>query len=406
MSTAVLVIFGLVYLGMVLGEIPGLALDRTGVALLGAIAMVMVGALPFADTWAAVDMPTLYLLFALMVLSAQFRLAGFYSNLVRRVVALDVSAPALLALVLLASGGLSAVLTNDVVCLAVTPMLVEGCARRKLDPVPFLLALACGSNVGSAATLIGNPQNILIGQSLHLSFSRFLVDAGVPAVLGLGAVWGVIALQYRGRWSKELAQVPQVDEPPFNRWQSFKGVSIATVLVVLFLFFHDMPRDGAALVCAGVLLLSRRMATRAMLALVDWQLLVLFIGLFVVNRAFAHTGAMEAALAAMRGAGVDPSRPQWLFGLSVVLSNLVSNVPATMLLLPAATHPLAGPILALSSTLAGNLLIVGSIANIIVVTAAKPLGVEISFRTHARTGIPVTLATLAIAAGWLWMVDG
>ncbi|MGC4120252.1 MAG: anion transporter [Myxococcales bacterium] len=403
MSTAVLVIFGLVYLGMILGEVPPLALDRTGVALLGAIAMVTVGALPFHDAWAAVDMPTIYLLFALMVLSAQFRLAGFYSNLVRKMVSLEVTAPALLALVLVAAGGLSAVLTNDVVCLAVTPMLVEGCARRKLDPVPFLLGLACASNVGSAATLIGNPQNILIGQSLHLSFSRFLWDAGVPAVLGLGAIWLVLVAQYRGRWQKELL-LPKVDAPEFNRWQSFKGLTIAAALIVIFLFHHELPRDGVALVCAGILLLSRRMASREILGLVDWQLLVLFIGLFIVNAAFAHAGMMDAALAAMRGAGVNPSAPGWLFGLSVVLSNLVSNVPATMLLLPSATHPLAGPILALSSTLAGNLFIVGSIANIIVVTSAKPLGVNITFRTHAKTGIPVTLSTLALAAGWLWAV--
>lgn len=176
MSVAV-VIFVLVYVGMILGELPGLALDRTGVALLGAIAMVMVGALPFADAWRAVDMPTLYMLFALMVVSAQFRLAGFYSELVRRIVRLKTSASGLLALVLIVAGGLSAVLTNDVVCPAMTPVLVEGCARRRLDPVPFLLGLACASNVGSAATLIGNPQNILIGQSLHLSVGRAWTSA-------------------------------------------------------------------------------------------------------------------------------------------------------------------------------------------------------------------------------------
>ena len=397
----VIAVFALVYLGMMLGEIPGLALDRTGVALLGAIAMVALGALPFADAWGAVDMSTLYLLFALMVVSAQFRLAGFYSEVVRRMVALRTTPTGLLAVVLAAAAVLSAVLTNDVVCLAMTPVLVEGCARRKLDPVPFLLGLACASNVGSAATLIGNPQNILIGQSLDLSFAGFLLDAGVPAALGIAATWCVIAVQYRGRWERELP-LPKVVAPELNRWQSVKGLGIAAALVLLFLFAGDLPRDGIALVCAGVLLLSRRMASREMLSLVDWQLLVLFIGLFIVNRALEETGAVEVALSAMRGAGVDASQPGWLFGLSVVLSNVVSNVPATMLLLPAATHPLAGPILALSSTLAGNLFIVGSIANIIVVDGARPLGVDIGFRLHVRTGVPVTLATLAIAALWLW----
>lgn len=403
MNTAVVLVFSLVYAGMALGRLPGLALDRTGVALLGAIAMVALGALSIDEAWLSVDMPTLYLLFALMVVSAQFRLAGFYSAVVRQVVALRVSDPALLAVVMAVAAGLSAVLTNDVVCLAMTPMLIEGCVRRRLDPVPFLLGLACASNIGSAATVIGNPQNILIGQRLALGFAAFLVDAGVPALLGLVAAWAIIARQHRGGWHRP-AEPPDVQAPPLNRWQSAKALVITMLLVVVFLGFEQLPRHGVALACAGVLLLSRRMASREMLGLVDWQLLVLFIGLFVVNGALARTGAIETTLAALRGVGVDATRPVWLFLLSAVLSNLVSNVPATMLLLPAATHPLGGPILALSSTLAGNLFIVGSIANIIVVTSAQASGVELGFRKHARTGVPVTAATLGIAVVWLLAV--
>ena len=143
------------------------------------------------------------------------------------------------------------------------------------------------------------------------------------------------------------------------------------------------------------------MASREMMSLVDWQLLVLFVGLFVVNHAFQETGAMDRTIGFIRSLGVDPGRPAALFGLSVVLSNVVSNVPATMLLLPSATHPQAGAILALASTLAGNLFVVGSIANIIVVTSARSFGVSIDFRTHLRTGLPVTLATLILAAIWL-----
>ena len=405
MSVAVAVVFGLVYLGMALGRIPGLALDRTGVALLGAIAMVALGALSLDGAWTTVDMPTLYLLFALMVVSAQFRLAGFYSEVVRRIVALAVAPRTLLAIVIGVAGALSAVLTNDVVCLAMTPVLVEGCTRRRLDPVPFLLGLACASNVGSAATLIGNPQNILIGQTLGLDFARFLLDAGVPATLGLVATWAVLARQFRGRWER-TGDLADAHAPPFDRWQSGKALAVSAALIVAFLFFEQLPRHGVALACAGVLLLSRRMASRQMLGLVDWQLLVLFIGLFIVNGAFARTGAMTALLGGLRDAGLDASRPVWLFALGAGLSNLVSNVPATMLLLPAATHPLAGPILALSTTLAGNLFIVGSIANIIVVTSARELGVAIDFRAHARTGIPVTLATLFIAALWLGLKAG
>jgi Na+/H+ antiporter NhaD/arsenite permease-like protein len=401
MATGVLVIFGLVYLGMILGEIPGLALDRTGVALLGAIALAALGYVEIGRAWEAVDMPTLYLLFGLMVVSAQFRLGGFYTEVTRRIVEARLSPPSLLGLVVAVTGGLSAVLTNDIVCLAMAPVLIESCARRRLSPLPFLLALACASNVGSAATLIGNPQNILIGASLKLSFSRFLLEAGVPSALGLAAVWAIISWQFRGRWQGEVP-VPEVRTPAFDGWQSSKGAAVASALMVAFLFFPQLPREVVALTCAGLLLLSRRMASREMLALVDWQLLVLFAGLFIVNHALEETGAMARGLAALKSRGIDPGRPAWLFALSTALSNVVSNVPATMLLLPGATHPQAGPILALSSTLAGNLFVVGSIANIIVVGQAEQLGVAIDFRTHARTGIPVTLATLAIAGSWLW----
>jgi Na+/H+ antiporter NhaD/arsenite permease-like protein len=400
MNAAVVVIFALVYLGMFLGELPGLALDRTGVALLGAIAVVALGRSPIDRAWAAVDMRTIALLFAMMVISAQFRLAGFYTRVARQLVVARASPASLLALVVAAAGLLSAVLTNDIVCLAMTPVLVEGCAQRKLDPLPFLLALACAANVGSAGTLIGNPQNILIGQALHLSFRGYLLDAGVPALLGLAVTWAVIAFQYRGRWQREIPP-PQIHAPPFDRWQSTKGLLVTAALMGAFLFAHRLPREGVALVCAGVLLLSRRMASREMMSLVDWQLLVLFIGLFIVNDAFEQTGMAERAVDLLRARGADPRHPAALFGTSAVLSNIVSNVPATMLLLPRATHPMAGAILGLASTFAGNLIIVGSIANIIVVTAARPLGVTIDFKTHARTGVPVTVATLAIAALWL-----
>ncbi len=402
MTAAVGLVFALVYLGMALGRLPGLALDRTGVALLGAIAMVALGALDIDEAWAAIDAPTIILLFALMVLSAQFRLAGFYSELVRRLVHMNTGPKGLLGLVVLTAGTLSAVLTNDVVCLAMTPILVEGCIQRRLDPVPFLLGLACASNIGSAATLIGNPQNILIGQALSLHFGKFLIDAGLPAAVGLALTWVIIERQYRGRWELTRPSL-EADSPHFDRWQSTKALLVSAVLLVAFIGWQNVPRHGVALACAGILLLSRRMASREMLGLVDWQLLVLFIGLFIVNDAFARVGAMDAGLALLADMGLDAAQPHWLFVLSALLSNLVSNVPATMLLLPAATHPLAGPILALSSTLAGNLFILGSIANIIVVTTAKPLGVNIDFVTHAKTGVVVTLATLAVAAAWLFV---
>jgi Na+/H+ antiporter NhaD/arsenite permease-like protein len=279
------------------------------------------------------------------------------------------------------------------------PIVVEGCARRRLHPVPFLLALACAANVGSAATLIGNPQNMLIGQSLGLGFGAYLADGLPPAVAGLAVVYGCLRRAARDAAGRGLAP-PEVSAPAFDRWQSAKGGLVLAALVLGFLV-TPWPREVLALCAAGVLLTSRRMASREILGLVDWHLLVLFAGLFVVNGALAHSGATEHALAALRARGVALEEPAWLFGASAVLSNLVSNVPAVMLLLPAATHPLAGPVLALASTLAGNLLLVGSVANLIVAEQAGRLGVTLDWRTHARVGVPVTFATLALAAGWL-----
>ncbi|GMW02786.1 MAG: membrane protein [Candidatus Hydrogenedentota bacterium] len=399
MHTVTLIVFALVYLGMIAGKYPGLALDRTGVALLGAIVLMAAGVVAPEHALAVMDVPTMGLLFGLMIVSAQFRLGGFYAAITRKVAAAEVTPPTLLALVMAVSATLSAFLTNDIICLAMAPLLAEGCARRKLDPKPFLIALACATNIGSAATLIGNPQNMLIGQSLNLPFGGYMLEAALPTAAGLAISWAIIAVLSRGRWRGDSAP-SHVEPPPFNGWQTGKGIVVLLLLVAGFLFV-PAPREVLALGGAGILLLSRKMHSRQMIGEIDWHLLVLFAGLFVVNAALQETGLLAVGMARLAGMGMDIEHPAWLFGITVVLSNLVSNVPATMLLLPAATHEMAGIILTLASTLAGNLFIVGSIANIIVVEQAARQGIPITWRDHARIGVPVTIATLAIAAAWI-----
>ncbi|MBN2242566.1 MAG: anion transporter [Acidobacteria bacterium] len=401
MDSIVIAVFAFVYAGMMLGRIPCLALDRTGIALLGAIVLVAAGRIRPGDAWQSIDVSTIALLLGLMVISAQFRMGGFYARLTRRLGEMEASPKAFLAYLIACSGALSAVLANDIVCLAMTPVLIRICVRRRLNPVPFLLALACASNVGSAATLIGNPQNMLIGQALSLSFAGYLLDACVPVLLGLVAVWAVTGRRIEADWTGQ-SPADEAGAPPYNAWQTRKGFFVLGSLIAMFLF-TSFPREIVALAAAGILLASRRMASRKFLGLVDWPLLVLFSGLFVVNSVLVSTGVLDAVLEALERFGVDAVQPGWLFGITAVLSNLVSNVPATMLLLPAARHPMSGAVLALSSTLAGNLIIVGSIANIIVVEQARLCGITVTWKEHAKVGIPVTLLTLIPAAAWLWL---
>jgi Na+/H+ antiporter NhaD/arsenite permease-like protein len=409
-TTAVVLVFAAVYLGMIAGALPLLQLDRTGIALLGAIAIVGIGALTPEQAALSVHLPTILLLFAFMVISAQLRLGGFYTWVTRTIAELPLSPPALLAVLVGSMAALSAIFSNDIVCLAAAPVLARICLRRGLDPLPFLLALACTANVGSAATLIGNPQNMLIGSALGLDFGAY-ARVALPIVLpALCATWIWIAWRWRGRWAQAPAPGAQAgrrldDDMPFDLWQTVKGLAVAAALLILFVW-SSLPREVAALTAAGILLMSRRLHSTRMLGLVDWELLVLFIGLFVVNRAFQQTGLVAHAVSALAPLGIALERPAELFAATFALSNVVSNVPAVMLLLPLATDPLAGPILALASTLAGNLLIVGSIANIIVVDAAAKQGVHIDWRTHARVGVPVTLVTLVIAAAGLALQAG
>ncbi|MFN7120526.1 MAG: anion transporter [Hydrogenophaga sp.] len=405
----IVAVFATVYLGMFLGGLPRLKLDRSGVALLGAIAVIALAGLPVEDAARAIDLPTIVLLFAFMVVSAQMRLGGFYGAVTRRVGAMPLSRNGLLAALIVVSGALSAVFSNDVVCLAMTPVVARLCLQRGINPLPFLIGLACAANIGSAATLIGNPQNMLIGSVLQLPFGGYVRQALPPVVIGLVLLWGWLAFgpgAKAGAGSPHPCPLPEGEgvntEPSFDLWQTAKGLVVAGALMLIFLF-TDWPRDVAALVGAGVLLLSRRLHTSHFMGLVDWPLLILFMGLFVVNHAFESTGLAAQAVAWLGAQGVVLADPGPLLVASALLSNLVSNVPAVMLLLPhlGGSGEQAGVMLALVTTFAGNLLLVGSIANLIVADLARQQGIEIDWKRHAVTGIPVTLATLALVWGWM-----
>lgn len=401
---AAIIVFCLTYAGIALGKIPGLVIDRVGVALLGAIGMIALGVVMPADAVAAIDLPTIFLLYSLMVISAQLRLGGFYTWFALRMTAL-LSRPRLFLLTgMFFSALLSAFLANDIVCFAFTPVLAISLLRAGLNPAPFLIGLAVSSNIGSAATIIGNPQNMLIGQIGRLDFGYFSLWCSPPSILALAAAYLVILWHYHGRFrSRAKAEAGEDDSPwpAFDRWQTAKGLMAVCLLVVLF--FTAIPREISAIAVAGVLLCSRKMKTRAILLLIDWHLITLFCALFVIIHAVAGDNRLEQAMGLLSNAGFDLQHLGVLTAVSTVLSNLVSNVPAVMLLTrfidPAV--PVQWYTLAVSSTFAGNLFLLGSIANLIVVEQAANFGIKINFRQHAAIGIPVTLLSMAILAGWI-----
>nr|WP_295836046.1 SLC13 family permease [uncultured Azospirillum sp.] len=404
MTATILILFTATYLGMALGRFPGLSIDRTGIALVAAILLLAAGALDTTQLVAAVDFPTIFILLGLMILSAQYAGSGFYDWCALRVAWAARSPARLLAVIVLVAGGLSAVLANDVVVFAMTPMLCLGLQARKLDPRPYLIALAGAANAGSAATLIGNPQNILIGQIGHLDFWRFLAVCGGPALAAMAIVYVTVWLVWRGRFGipQDIDGQGQVAPVALDRWQL--GKAVAATLVLLVLFTRDIPQEHAVLLVAGVMMISRRMASRDMLGMVDWHLLVLFAALFAINHALGLTGIPAALVGDLQAAGWLPDRLAVMLPLSLAGSNSIGNVPAVILLLAAWPSPPEGALygLALLSTLAGNLLLPGSLANIIVAERAAAAGVRLGFVEHARCGVPMALLSMALAAVWLW----
>lgn len=405
-----LLVFLLVYVAMGFGKLPGFKVDRTGAAVVGALAMMVAGGITPKAAWGAIDYSSIGMLFGLMVVSSAFVVSGFYAWTAERVALLPVSAPALLAVLVAVGGALSALLTNDVVVVAMTPLLVSLTLARGLNPVPFLLAFCFAANTGSAGTLIGSPQNMIAAQQLGLSFTGFLGVAGLPALVSLPVVWAVVAFVYRGRWTLAAhgggaaAPAGEAAAPVLDKPETLKA-GVVTLVVILAFIVTDWQRDLIALGAAGILLINRRIASSDMLKHVDGDLLLLIMGLFVVNAAMAATGLPQDLLNDLRAAGLDLNHPLTLFLVSGVLSNVVGNNPAVMLLVPFLTPGqegnALGAALALGTGFSSNLIVFGSLAGIIVVEQAAACGVRISFGEFARAGVPATIACMALAALWI-----
>ncbi|MDR3377302.1 MAG: SLC13 family permease, partial [Verrucomicrobiae bacterium] len=381
--------------------------NRVGIALLGAIAMMIFGRVTTDQAIAWVNWPTVCLLFGFFVISAQLRLSGFY-DVVAAGIATRMGHPARFLFILMAAtGGLSAFLNHDIVCFVFTPIVATALLRQRINPVPFLVGLAIASNIGAAATLIGNAQDMLIGETAHLSFGRYLLWSCVPVTFAMACAYGIIwwlsknRLQLAGPPPEATASQPA----PFNRVHTIKGLIVLTA--VIGLFFSSVPTEIIALAAAGIHLASPKFRTEDLLALVDWPILILFIGLFVVTGAFVSTGCGDQAVQWLARAGFQLNRPANLALTTTVLTSLINNSPTVMLLLKVVNPltPTSAYILALANSFGGSLIIIGSVANLIVVQQARDLGVKISFWDFSRLGLPVTLAGLGGLLLWVKLMS-
>ncbi len=415
------VIFTLTYAGLALGKVPGLRVDRAGIAFVGATLMLITGVLSLEQAVSpdSIDFKTLFLLFGMMIVVGVLRLSGCFERLAAIALRRIRTPKGLLAVTIGLAGVLSAFLINDVVCVALTPLVLHLARRLQFDPVPHLMGLATAANVGSTGTITGNPQNIYIGSHSGISYLRFAARLMPVALLGLGLTYLVVCLVYRSR----LVAPKRLDSPdnlavsntsgheeglPRSRAHARLQIKTAVITIAaVALFFTGLPLEMVALGAAAVVLLDRVKPTK-IYRQVDWGLLLMFTGLFIVVHAFqVHV---------VSGWGIEGwtwllNRPVELLSLvSVGLSNLVSNVPAVLLLepvaqaMPVASRETAWLTLAMSSTLAGNLTVLGSVANLIVVESAGREGVTISFREYCKAGVPLTALTLLLGIAWLQFV--
>jgi Na+/H+ antiporter NhaD/arsenite permease-like protein len=392
-------IFAASYVVFALGKFPGLKIDRPGAAIIGAVAMVAARVVQPAEAMALIDFSTIVLLFSMMLVVGSLQLAGFFewsAELVLR----RLHPSALLPAVVFTSGILSAFFVNDIVCLVMTPFVLGLARRTNRPPLPYLLALATASNIGSVATITGNPQNMLIGSFSRIPYRDFLLRLGPVALVGLFLDWAIIRALHRGELAAPREAPSAIPLPALDLSRLAKPVVV--MAAVLVAFFVGVPPAMAAALGAATILVTRTREPRRLYERVDWGLLVFFVGLFMVVGGADRIGFTRHLLDVAQRWNLH--RPAVFTVTVTVLSNAVSNVPAVMLLkglVPTFPDPrTTWLLLAMASTLAGNLTLTGSVANLIVAESARS-EVRIRFGEYLRVGVPVTVTTLFV--GWLWL---
>jgi len=395
-------IFVSTYLFIAVGKLPGYHLDRAGAALLGASLMVWLGVLSLEDAYAAIDFDTIALLLGMMIVVANLRLSGFFLLVNEWVVTRARYPIVLLVAIVFVSGSFSAFLVNDTICLVMTPLVLDVVIRLKRNPIPYLLAVAMASNVGSTATITGNPQNMIVGSLSHISYGNFAAALVPVAVAGLALTVAMIALIYRGEFlTLEPFEARTPKQVRYNLPVVIKSLLVTVGMVILF--FAGQPVAKVAILGGAFMLFSRRIKAHKVYMEIDWPLLVMFAGLFVVVAGFERVALTPGVIAAVARQHLDNTGVLSL--VTAALSNLVSNVPAVLMLKPFVAN-LADPqrawlVVAMASTLAGNFTLVGSVANLIVAQRAQREGIKISFWAYFKVGAPLTVLTILLGIGLL-----
>lgn len=402
-KVAAALIFSSCYLALAVGKVPGLSIDRAGVALVGASLMVASGALSLDEAYKAIDLDTITLLLGTMIVVVSLRLSGFFAVATTWILDHAKRPFILLCAVTVTSGLFSAFLVNDAICLVLAPLVLELTRRMGRKPLPYLLAVAMASNVGSTATITGNPQNIMIGGISQIPYRTFAESLGPVALIGLAVTAGLIFLLHRQEFAGG-GSLPSV-RPHIRVNRVLVARALLATAAMIVLFFAGQPPAKAAIVTGALLLLTRRVKSERVYAEIDWSLLLMFAGLFIIVAGAERALLTPDAIAAV--GRLHLNQVPILALATATLSNLVSNVPAVLVLkpfvAPRANHDIAWLTVAMASTLAGNFTVLGSIANLIVMRQAETRGVHISFWDYFRVGAPLTVITLVIGTLWLWL---
>ena len=395
-----LAIFAATYILIAVQRLPFIHLNRPAASLVGAVAMVVAGVLTPQQAYAAIDLDVIVFLLGLMLIVGYLEVGKFFEWAADAVLRRAATPPRLLAAAVVGGGLLSAFFVNDTVCLVVTPVLLAALGTLRVRPTPYLLGLAMGANVGSVVSITGNPQNMLVGIWSGTSFGGFLARMLPVGAGGLVLTYAVLRRAFRDELARPFPEDVAAAPVALDRPLVTKGLAAFGVAVVAWLAGASLP--GAAIAAGALMVLVAQRDPGDAIERVDWDLLLFFASLFVVMRGLEATGAVgwidRRALALAQGA--SPWRDATVVsGVMVALSNLISNVPAVILwrgTVPTLPDPaFVWRIVAMSATFAGNLLLIGSVANLIVAEKAEAAGIRIGFWEYARVGIPVTLLTLA-----------